>query len=68
MKLYLKNKAGVDLCEVDEYNTSIIRREAGREVSKLLLRVNPCISTLTITDNTGLTVATITVDLKRSLA
>ena len=66
MQYTLKNHAGVPLCEVDDYNKAIIRKEAGREVTKLL-RAGTSRTELTIADGTGLSIITITVDVRKTL-
>lgn len=66
MKYFLKNTAGVVICETDSYNLSVIRKEAGREVTKLM-RAGTQRSDLVVENETGLTVATITVDVREAL-
>jgi len=61
MQYVLRDTDGTELCVTDEYNASVLRKDAGREVSKLLRR--PGSHKLSI-DRGGVTVATITIEIQ----
>lgn len=65
MKYHLRDEAGKSLIEVDEYNKTVLRQDAGRQVARLLKTAGT--SHLTITDEKGDMKAFITVNVTERL-